>query len=217
MKTRMKPSYLRYCLCILLAVAANPSFADTNSPSERPPVFNVKSLGATGDGKTLDTDSINKAIDAAHSAGGGTVYLPAGIYLCFSIHLQSNVALYLDHGATILAADPAEHNGSYDPPEPNEPWDKYEDFGHSHWHNSLIWGENVENVSILGPGLIHGKGLSRGQIGRLQEPSPAPEESISPPHDPRDTLLPTPRPLRTAAAAAYPNPRDTLRSGIGNK
>src|SRR5438067_12761829 len=118
----MKPSYLCCYLCILLVVTTNSACAEADSSAKHPQLFNVKSFGATGDGKTLDTDSINKAIDAAHSAGGGTVYLPAGTYLCYSIHLQSNVALYLEHGATILAAEPAEGFGSYDPPEPNEPW-----------------------------------------------------------------------------------------------
>jgi polygalacturonase len=123
--------------------------------------YDVKAFGARGDGKTLDTPSINKAIDAAASAGGGTVRFPAGTYLCFSIHLKSNVALYLDHGATILAADPKETKGGYDLPEPNDEWDMYQDFGHSHWQNSLMWGTGLENVSILGSGLINGKGLTR--------------------------------------------------------
>jgi len=120
-------------------------------------------MGATGDGKTLDTLAINKAIEAAAAAGGGTVRFPAGSYLCYSIHLKSNVALYLDQGAKIVAAETLGANGAgaYDAAEPNE-WKDYQDFGHSHWHNSLIWGEGVENVSILGPGLIWGKGLSRG-------------------------------------------------------
>ena len=125
--------------------------------------FDVKSFGASGDGKTLDTPAINKAIEAAASAGGGTVFFPAGSYACYSIHLKSNVGLYLDHGATIVAADsPAEGtSGGFDPPEPNQ-WDHYQDFGHSHWHNSLIWGEGLENISVCGPGMIWGKGLSRG-------------------------------------------------------
>ena len=46
--------------------------------------------------------------------------------------------------------------------ESNKPWEDYQDFGHNHWHNSLIWGEGLENVAICGPGLIWGKGLSRG-------------------------------------------------------
>src|SRR5712692_2117165 len=50
-------------------------------------VFNVKTFGATGDGKTLDSPAINQAIEAAAAAGGGTVRFPAGTYRCFSIHL----------------------------------------------------------------------------------------------------------------------------------
>src|SRR5262245_30299410 len=131
-----------------------------NGQDSRPTVFDVRAFGATGDGKTVDTAAVNKAIDAAAAAGGGTVRFPAGSYLSFSIHLKSNVALYLDHGATIVAADPEKDHGSYDAAEPHE-WDKYQDFGHSHFHNSLIWGEGLFNVSILGPGLIWGKGLVR--------------------------------------------------------
>src|SRR5204863_7692772 len=117
--------------------------------------FDVRSFGAKGDGNTVDTDAINKAIDAAHAAGGGTVRFHEGTYLSASIRLQSRVGLFLDHGATIEAVDPKV--APYDEAEPME-WDRFQDFGHSHWHNSLIWGENVEDVSITGPGLIHGKG-----------------------------------------------------------
>ena len=124
--------------------------------------FDVVAFGAKGDGKAIDTPAINRAIEAAGAAGGGVVQFPAGSYLCFSIHLKSNVSLWLDPGAKIIAAEtPSSGSGGYDAPEPNQ-WDMYQDFGHSHWHNSLIWGEGVSNVSILGPGLIWGKGLSRG-------------------------------------------------------
>jgi len=63
--------------------------------------FDVRAHGATGDGKTLDTDAINRAIDAAAAAGGGTVVFPAGTYLSTSIHLKSHVALFIGHGAAI--------------------------------------------------------------------------------------------------------------------
>ncbi len=128
--------------------------------TENAPVFNVKSYGAKGDGKQLDTPAINKAIEAASKTGGGTVWFPAGTYLSGSIHLKSNIAMYLDQGAVIEAV---QDTAAYDSAEPNEWGDKYQyqDFGHSHWHNSLIWGENIENVSILGPGLIYGRGLTR--------------------------------------------------------
>jgi len=125
--------------------------------------YDVKAFGATGDGKTTDTPAINKAIDAAANAGGGTVVFPGGTYLCYSIHIRSRVALYLDEGAKIVAADalPQGSAGGYDLAEPNQ-WEQYQDFGHNHWHNSLIWGEGLEHIAILGPGLIWGRGLSKG-------------------------------------------------------
>ncbi len=139
--------------------------------------LDVKTFGAVGDGKNLDSPAINKAIDAAVAAGGGTVYIPAGTYLCFSIRLKSNITLYLDQGVTVLAADPAEGKGRYDLPEPNE-WDTYQDFGHSHWQNSLIWGIGLENISILGPGVINGKGLTRRGPG-ARRPASAGDTPVS--------------------------------------
>jgi polygalacturonase len=163
--------------------------------------FNVKAFGAKGDGKTLDTTAINRAIETAAVAGGGTVYFPAGTYRSFSIHLKSNISLYLDHGATILAADPKDGDGKYDLPEPNE-WDQYQDFGHSHWHNSLIWGENLHDISILGPGMIWGKGLVRSGS---QSRTAAQNEAVRTAKDPRE------------GAFTYPNPRDAVEPGWGNK
>src|SRR6266498_3113340 len=123
-------------------------------------VYNVRNFGAKGDGKSLDSIAINQAIETAASHGGGTIHFPAGSYLSVSIHLKSNISLYLDQGATIVAAETSK-GVNYDPPEPNQ-WEAYEDFGHAHWHNSLIWGENLEDIAILGPGKIFGRGLSRG-------------------------------------------------------
>ena len=136
---------------------------DATQPASPPLFHDVRKFGAAGDGKTVDTAAINRAIEEAGNSGGGTVYFPAGNYLCYSLHLKSKVALYLEQGATIVAADPAsDPSRSYDPAESNKPWEDYQDFGHNHWHNSLIWGEGVTEVSIYGPGLIWGKGLSRG-------------------------------------------------------
>jgi polygalacturonase len=124
-------------------------------------VFDVTRFGAKGDGVTIDSDVINATIDAAAADGrGGTVYFPAGTYASYSIRLKSNVELYLAQNATILAAAPANGRG-YDPAEPGA-GNPFQDFGHSHWHNSLIWGENLTNVTIAGPGKIDGKGLVSG-------------------------------------------------------
>ncbi len=123
--------------------------------------FDVKSFGAKADGKSNDREAIRKAIDAAVAAGGGVVYFPAGTYSTGSIQLKSNITLQLEHGTVLEASAEV---AAYDAAEPN-PWDKFQDFGHSHWHNSLIWGEGLENVSIVGGGLLSGKALTRGERG----------------------------------------------------
>jgi polygalacturonase len=141
-------------------------------------LFDVRKYGATGDGKTLDTDAVNHAIEAASAAGGGVVVFPPGTYLCFSIRLKTQVHLHLLQGSTIVAADsplPGEQTGyrggSYDAAEPKTTWDAYQDYGHNHWHNSLLWGEDIHDFSITGPGLIWGKGLSNGR-GRRGDGAP---------------------------------------------
>jgi polygalacturonase len=133
-------------------------------------IFDVRAYGATGDGKTLDTASVNHAIEAAAAGGGGVVLFPAGSYLCFSIHLKSQVHLHLQQGSAIVAADSplagqqtGYNGGVYDPAEPNAPWEAFQDYGHNHWHNSLLWGEGLHDLSITGPGLIWGRGLSNGR------------------------------------------------------
>jgi polygalacturonase len=181
-------------------------------------VFDIRTYGAVGDGKVVDTPAINKAIEAAAAAGGGTVLFPAGTWLCFSIRLKSHVSLYLTQGSTILAADSPPpgattgyNGGTYDAAEPNTAWDAYQDYGHNHWHNSLIWGESLEDVSITGPGLIYGKGLSFGAgPGRVGPPRTGfgPDRA---PGTPAPTARPTPR-----SRGDYPM-YQAEQPGVGNK
>jgi len=138
----------------LIALAALALAAASALPAA---VFDITAFGAKGDGKTQNRTAINKAIEAAAAAGGGTVDFPAGAWVTGSLHMRSNVTLRLEPGSLIEASTEA---AEYDAAEPNE-WDKFQDAGHSHFHNSLIWGENLENIAIVGGGRISGKALVR--------------------------------------------------------
>lgn len=132
-------------------------------PPDTPSIFDIRGFGARGDGSMLDTDAINAAIRQAAPAGG-TVLIPEGRFLSFSIRLASGVTLLFAKGAVIEAADPAHHPGAYDPPEETH-GELFQDFGHSHWRNSLIWGIDLHDVAIVGPGRIEGSGLTRDGPG----------------------------------------------------
>jgi len=163
----MKAKYL-ICTAVLIISFGQMVRAQTNLSSG---IFNVKQYGAVGNGKNLDSKAINLAIDAASAKGGGTVFLPAGSYLCGSIRLKSNISLYLDQGATIIAADVSAES-DYDEEE-HAVNTIYQDSGHSHFHNSLIWGENLHDISILGQGTIWGKGLYHDYVKSKQSANKA--------------------------------------------
>ncbi len=120
--------------------------------------YNVRDFGARGNGKKLDHQAINAAIDTCVAHGGGRVVLPAGTYLCGSIRMKSHVELHLSAGAKILAA-PASMR-AYDEAES---WEgpAYQDGGHSYFKNSLIYAIGQECVSITGRGMIDGEGLTK--------------------------------------------------------
>lgn len=133
---------------MMVGVMAHASSAD----------YNVRDYGAKGDGKTLDHQAINAAIDSCVAHGGGRVVVPAGTYLCGSIRMKSHVELYLSAGAKILAA-PASMK-AYDEAES---WEgpAYQDGGHTYFKNSLIYAIGQEHVSITGRGMIDGQGLTK--------------------------------------------------------
>jgi polygalacturonase len=118
-------------------------------------VFNVRDFGATGNGSTNDTPAIQRAIDAATvAAGGGIVQFPSGTYQSRNtIHMKSNVTLQVDTGATIRGAS----NDDYDEAEDN-PFDEFQDFGHSHFRNAMIFGDRLTNIGFVGGGVIDGGG-----------------------------------------------------------
>jgi len=212
------------------AVSVIPAFAASKKPAAAPALspllFDVRAFGATGDGKTVDSPAINKAIEAAAAAGGGTVLFPGGNYICFSIRLKSHVDLYLSQGCAIIAADspkPGETTGymggTYDAAEPKTAWDAYQDYGHNHWHNSLLWGEGISDFSITGPGLIWGRGLSFGAgPGRAPAGAGASGPGFGPgrPDSPAASAAPGAAAGGAAAGTARPGGAGAAGRGRGN-
>ena len=67
-------------------------------------IYNVRDSGAKGDGVTLDTVAVQRAIDMCTADGGGVVLMPAGRFLIGSVELKSNVTLRVTAGATLLGS-----------------------------------------------------------------------------------------------------------------
>ena len=100
-------------------------------------LYNVRDHGAAADKKTNDGPPIQAAIDACSAAGGGTVYVPAGDYLCGPLRLASHVALHLEAGATLWVSPDQKH---------------YKD------GNRFLYAQDERDLAIEGRGTIHGTG-----------------------------------------------------------
>jgi hypothetical protein len=122
--------------------------AEASASSGAPGIFNPRSFGATGDGKTLDTEAINRAIQACHDAGGGVVYLSPGAYHSGTVILRSNVTLYLEAGATLLGS---KNISDYKPQAGPR---LLGDANQKH----LVFARDAQNVAVAGPGRIDGQG-----------------------------------------------------------
>jgi polygalacturonase len=142
-------------LTVLLAIVVTGALAVTPGLAHAAGgTFNVRDFGAKGNGSTLDDDAIDKAISAASAAVGGVVVFPAGTYQSRTVHLKSNVTIQLDKGATIRA-----NATGMDAAEPNA-FARYQDYGHSHFHDALLWGDGLTGVTFTGAGTVDGSALT---------------------------------------------------------
>lgn len=118
-------------------------------PSDATVPFDPRSYGARGDGKTLDTPAIQAAIDACAAHGGGTVSIPAGLYLTGTLFFHDHINLHLDSGSTLLGSqDPADY------PITSNRWEGEEQLTYT----PLIAGSGLKNIALTGHGTINGQG-----------------------------------------------------------
>jgi hypothetical protein len=104
---------------------------------ESPVAINVREAGALGNGATLDTPAIQRAIDRLHAQGGGTLRFPEGTYLSGSLELKSKVTLHFDEGATLLGSA------------------KLTDYRRGHWP-ALVMATGQHDIGLTGPGTLNG-------------------------------------------------------------
>lgn len=129
-------------LILSLALACLPGVAATS--------VNIRAHGAKGDSTTPETAAIQKALDDCAVGGGGTVTFPPGRYVSGTIHLRSKVALWFEAGAILVGTTNLNDYRQPAVPDfmPEAKWGK--------WHRALLLGENIEDVTLAGPGLIDG-------------------------------------------------------------
>jgi polygalacturonase len=111
--------------------------------------FSVAKFGALADGRTPDTEPIQKAIDTCSAQGGGTVHLPAGRYLSGSILLKNRVTLHLDDGAVLLGSpNPADYRLI----------DPFREGTGNELGYAFVSAVDATDVGVSGPGIIDGQG-----------------------------------------------------------
>jgi len=130
--------------------------------------YDIRDFGAGPDQSPVqNTKAINRAIQKA-SEGGGTVIIPKGDFRVYTIRLLSGVNLYLSEGSVLHAAKTdIKHSyelqigegGNYEEPEVNL-YVGLQDHGHTYFSNSLIYGADLRDVMIYGPGLLDGSFLN---------------------------------------------------------
>ena len=115
--------------------------------------YNIRDFGAKGDGHTLDTAAVQTAIDTCHRENGGTVLVPAGVFVIGTVELKSNVRLHVTAAGKLLgSADGKQYHAAEAIPLRGDSTLNDGNVG-------LIFAVGAENASIEGPGTIDGQGL----------------------------------------------------------
>ena len=117
----------------LVALSLQWAFAQPNTVS-------ILATGAVGDGTTLNTQAIQRAIDSVARMGGGTVLVPPGVFVSGTLSLKNFVTLHLDNGATLKGSP------------------RLEDYTYGGKRVGLLFTQNAHDITIEGEGTIDGNG-----------------------------------------------------------
>lgn len=152
MRSNLRSAPLLVCLILLLVGGCSTSGWKTPELPRIPNrTFDVKDFGVKADGVTKDSQAINRALETAEKAGGGTVRFGPGTYFTGMLQLRSRVGIHLDKGATILfSTDPADY------PVVLTRWEGTECMNYS----GLIYGRDLEDIAITGEGTFDGQGAA---------------------------------------------------------
>ena len=150
--TDSRRRFLGTCLASGAFAASPAALAAAPNPAASQSLLNVKDFGVSGAGRAVETKALQSAIDAAGSAGGGTVLFPAGTYLTGTLLMQSHVSLHLEGGAVLLGST---NLADYPPMRPKLRCSMDRDVD-----KSIIYGEGLENISLAGRGTINGQGAT---------------------------------------------------------
>ena len=147
MKRRQWLRLMSAPLASALLEAQAPSEAQTGAK-----IYNIRDFGAKGDGKTLDTKALQAAIDACNNDQGGTVLIPAGVFVIGTVEMKSNVTLHIAAGGKLLgSADGKQYEAANAIPLTGDSTLNDGNVG-------LIFAVNAQNITIEGPGTIDGQG-----------------------------------------------------------
>jgi polygalacturonase len=134
---------LRLSSFVTVLLSLQPAFV-------QPISINISALGAVGDGKTINTRVIQRAVDSIARAGGGSVCVPPGVFLTGTLQLRSNVDLHLERGAVLKGSA------------------NRQDYVLNGRVVGLLFTQDAENVSITGLGTIDGNGDSFMELGKAK-------------------------------------------------
>ena len=153
-KTTSRRRWLRTGSAAAAAFAASQANAQQAAPDATlgTRTYNIRDFGAKGDGQTLDTAALQSAIDACHRDQGGTVLVPAGVFVIGAVELKSNVTLRVSAGGTLLGSADGKQYHAIDA----IPLQGDTTLNDGNW--GLIWAVKAHNIAVEGPGTIDGQG-----------------------------------------------------------